>query len=404
MAFRPPAPNWWRVQVSSGRTLLVLSPQSTPTEIQIPSDLLPSDGRFGSGPSRVRPEAARALAEAADSYLGTSHRRQGVKSVVARIQSGLRHLFSLPDDWQVVLGNGGTTTFWDTAAACLIERRSEHLAFGEFSSRFAAVVAAAPHLEAPEVIEATPGSRPDAKALPGIDAYCFTHNETSTGVQAPVDKPGGADAGSLVLVDATSAAGGIDVDLVAAGVDAYYFAPQKVFAADGGLWIALLSPAALERAGRLAAADGRWVPASLDLVQAADNSAKGQTVNTPALATLFLMCHQLEWMVESGGLAWSAARCAESSSHLYEWAEKSDFASPFVADPAHRSPVTVTIDLDESVPADDLCAALRANGIVDLEGYRKLGRNQIRIATFPATPPDDIRALSACIDFVASRI
>lgn len=372
--------------------------------IEIPRELLPSDGRFGSGPSRVRPEAARALAAAANGYLGTSHRRDGVKSVVGRIQSGLRSLFALPDDWQVVLGNGGTTTFWDTAAACLIERRSEHLAFGEFSSRFASVVSAAPHLDSPEVIESAPGTRPDPKALPGIDAYCFTHNETSTGVRAPVDKPDGGDPGSLVLVDATSAAGGMEVDLVASEVDAYYFAPQKVFAADGGLWIALLSPAALDRARRLVSQEGRWVPASLDLVQAADNSEKGQTVNTPALATLFLMCDQLEWMLENGGLGWAAARCAESSSHLYEWAEKSDLAQPFVENPDHRSPVTVTIDLADSLRADDLCAALRANGIVDLEGYRKLGRNQIRIATFPATPPDDVRALSSCIDFVASRI
>ena len=375
-----------------------------PTEIKIPADLLPSDGRFGSGPSRVRPEAARALAEAADGYLGTSHRREGVKSVVARIQLGLRELFGLPDNWHVVLGNGGTTTFWDTAAACLIERRSAHLAFGEFSSRFAAVVAAAPHLDAPEVIEATPGSRPDPKALPGIDAYCLTHHETSTGVWAPVVKPEGADTDSLVLVDATSAAGGIEVDLAGAGVDAYYFAPQKVFAADGGLWLALLSPVGLDRARSLAGRGDRWVPASLNLVQAAENSAKGQTVNTPALATLFLLHDQLEWMLENGGLRWSAARCAESSSHLYEWAGKSDVAAPFVRDPEHRSPITVTIDLDDSVPADDLCAALRANGIVDLEGYRKLGRNQIRIATFPATPPEDIRALSACIDFIAAGI
>lgn len=373
-------------------------------KIEIPSDLLPSDGRFGSGPSRVRPEAARALAEAADGYLGTSHRRDGVKSVVRQIQAGLRQLFSLPDEWQVVLGNGGTTTFWDTAAACLIDRHSEHLAFGEFSSRFAGVVAAAPHLEAPEVIEAAPGSRPDAKALPHIDAYCLTHNETSTGVWAPVLRPDGAHPSSLVLVDATSAAGGIEVDLAGAGADAYYFAPQKVFAADGGLWLALLSPAALERARTLVAQTDRWVPASLDLVAAADNSAKGQTVNTPALATLFLTRHQLEWMLESGGLAWAAARCRESSAYLYDWAEKSDFAQPFVNDPEHRSPVTVTVDLADSVPADDLCAALRANGIVDLEGYRKLGRNQIRIATFPATPPEDIRALSACIDFVAARL
>ena len=373
-------------------------------DVKIPADLLPEDGRFGSGPSRVRPEAARALAEAADRYLGTSHRRPGVKSVVGRVRAGMAELFDLPEGWQVVLGNGGTTTFWDAAAACLIERRSEHLAFGEFSSRFASVVGATPHLSEPEVLEAEPGSRPEAKALPGIDAYCFTHNETSTGVQAPVTKPAGADDGSLVLVDATSAAGGMEVDLAAEGVDVYYFAPQKVFAADGGLWLALASPAALDRARALVGQEGRWVPASLDLVQAADNSEKDQTVNTPSLATLFLVANQTEWLLENGGLAWAAARCAESSSHLYDWAERSDFATPFVKERTHRSPVTVTIDLDESLPADDVCAALRANGIVDLEGYRKLGRNQIRIATFPATPPDDVRALSACLDFVASAL
>ena len=374
--------------------------------IEIPRELLPEDGRFGSGPSRVRPEAAERLAKAANLYLGTSHRRTDVKSVVGRIRADLRHLFSLPEGWEVVLGNGGTTAFWDAAAACLVERRSEHLSFGEFSSRFAGVIADAPHLESPEVIEAPPGSRPDAKAIPGIDSYCLTHNETSTGVCAPVVKPEGADDSSLVLVDATSAAGGIDIDLAAAGIDAYYFAPQKVFAADGGLWIALMSPAALDRARQLVGAkgNGRWVPASLDLVQAADNSAKDQTLNTPSLATLFLMCDQLEWMVENGGLPWSVARCAESSSHVYQWAEASDFASPFVANPGHRSPVTVTVDLDDSLSADDLCGALRANGIVDLEGYRKLGRNQIRIATFPATPPEDIVCLTACIDFVADAL
>lgn len=315
-------------------------------------------------------------------------------------------LFDLPDGWQVVLENDGTTTFWDTAAACLIERRSEHLSFGEFSARFAGVVADAPHLDVPEVISAEPGARPDAKAVPGVDSYCLTHNETSTGVWAPVTKPAGADDGSLVLVDATSAAGGMEIDLPGTQVDAYYFAPQKVFAADGGLWIAVLSPAAIDRAREVVDAQpgGRWIPASLDLVQAIDNSEKDQTVNTPALATLFFVCHQLEWILESGGLSWAAARCAESSSHLYGWADASGYAEPFVASPEHRSPVTVTIDIDESIPADDLCAALRANGIVDLEGYRKLGRNQIRIATFPATPPDDIRALSACIDFVASAL
>jgi phosphoserine aminotransferase len=376
-----------------------------PTDIRIPADLLPSDGRFGSGPSRVRPEAARALAAAADGYLGTSHRRSGVKSVVGRLRAGIRGLFALPDDWEVVLGNGGTSAFWDAAACSLIESRSFHLAFGEFSSRFASVTAGAPHLGEPEVESSDPGTRPEARAVAGVDAYCFTHNETSTGVCAPVTRPAGADEGSLVLVDATSAAGGIEVDLVD-GVDVYYFAPQKVLAADGGLWLAAMSPAALDRARRLTTdrPGGRWVPPFLDLAKAAEESSKDQTVNTPALATIFLATDQVEWINQSGGLAWAAKRCAEASGHLYDWAEKSDFASPFVAEPDERSPVTVTIDLDDSVPADDLCAALRANGIVDLEGYRKLGRNQIRVATFPATPPSDAEALTACLDFVAPHL
>jgi len=374
--------------------------------VQIPAEMLPSDGRFGSGPSRVRPEAVDALSSAAGTYLGTSHRRPGVKSVVGRLRSGVRELLSLPDDWEVVLGNGGTSAFWDAAAASLIESRSFHLAFGEFSARFGTVAAEAPHLQAPVVESAEPGTRPEARAVAGVDSYCFTHNETSTGVVAPVARPDLADEGALVLVDATSAAGGIDVDIAAEGVDVYYFAPQKVLASDGGLWLAAMSPAALERANRVTAdrPGGRWIPSFLNLAKAIDESAKNQTVNTPALATVLLAAEQVDWVLGSGGLAWAAKRCAESSGHLYRWADSSEYAQPFVTKTDERSPVTVTIDLAERLDADVLCSVLRANGIVDLEGYRKLGRNQIRVATFPATPPSDVEALTACIDYLAERL
>jgi phosphoserine aminotransferase len=366
--------------------------------IRIPADLLPADGRFGSGPSKVRPEAVAALAEAAPRYLGTSHRQAGVRSVVGRLRAGLRELFSLPEGYAVVLGNGGTTAFWDVATFCLVESRSEHLSFGEFSSKFAAAAKAAPHLADPEVIASAPGTHPDPVARDDVDAYALTHNETSTGVAMPIRRPEGAD--GLVLVDATSAAGGIPVD--ATQFDAYYFAPQKCFAADGGLWVALLSPAAQERALRLARS--RWVPAFLDLAIAMENSEKDQTYNTPALATLFLFAEQLDWMLEHGGLAFAAARSAASAEILYGWAEASSYATPFVRSAEQRSPVVGTIDFDPSVDAATVAKVLRDNGVVDTEPYRKLGRNQLRIAMFPAVDPEDVRALTACIDHVVEAL
>jgi phosphoserine aminotransferase len=372
----------------------------TVPDIRIPADLLPEDGRFGSGPSRVRPAAVRALAEVADGYLGTSHRQSTVRNQVGRLRQGLRELFALPDGWEVVLGNGGTTSFWDAALFGLVESRSQHLVFGEFSGKFAAAVEAAPHLEAPDVIETPPGDHPDPVARAGIDAYCLTHNETSTGVAAPVRRPRGGDAGSLVLVDATSAAGGIEWE--PAEADVYEFAPQKGLASEGGLWLAACSPAALERIERLAGS-GRWIPASLDLAIALDNSRKDQTYNTPALATVFLAAEQVDWILAQGGLAWAAARCRESAGHLYDWAGERPFATPFVADPAKRSPVVTTIDFD-GIDAATIAAVLRANGIVDTEPYRKLGRNQLRIAVFPATPPSDVRLLTAAIDHVVGEL
>ena len=375
---------------------------STPTpEIPIPRDLLPGDGRFGSGPSKVRPESVAALAEAASSYLGTSHRRDGVRSVVRRVRQGLSALFAVPEGYEVVLGNGGATQFWDVATACLIDEHSQHLCFGEFSAKFAAVVRAAPHLSDPEVIESATGTHPEAVGRPGVDTYALTHNETSTGVRMEVRRPEGADDGSLVLVDATSAAGGMEVDPLA--FDAYYFSPQKCFAAEAGLWLAICSPAAIERAKR-PRNDGRWIPASLDLDTAIENSRLDQTYNTPALASLFLLAEQVEWMRERGGLSWAAARCRESSGILYEWAEKADYAQPFVADPSERSPVVGTIDLDPALDADTVSGVLRQNGIVDTESYRKLGRNQLRIALFPAIEPSDVAALTACIDHVAAKL
>ena len=370
-------------------------------QITIPPDRLPADGRFGSGPSKVRTEALAALAATGASYMGTSHRRPGVRSVVGRVRAGLATLFNLPEGYEVVLGNGGSTAFWDAAAFGLIERRSQHLSFGEFSSKFAAAVAGAPHLEPPDVIMSEPGTAPEVKAHPGIDVYALTHNETSTGVAAPVQRPADADEGALVVVDATSAAGGMRVD--PAECDAYYFAPQKCFASDGGLWLALCSPATLERIARLSTA-GRWSPPSLSLPLAVDNSRADQTYNTPALATLFLLADQIEWMNGRGGLEWAAGRCDASSAILYGWADDHSLASPFVADPALRSTVTVTIDFDESVSADTIAKVLRQNGIVDTESYRKLGRNQLRIACFPAVDPDDVVQLTRAIDFVIDAL
>ncbi len=370
--------------------------------ITIPADLLPRDGRFGCGPSKVRPEALADLAATGTSYLGTSHRQDTVKSMVGRLRAGLGSFFSLPDGYEVVLGNGGATCFWDAATFGLIERRSQHLVCGEFSSKFAEAAAAAPHLDRPSVIESAPGTRPVARAEEGVDAYCLVHNETSTGVSMPIGRPAGTAAadGQLVLVDATSGAGGLPVDVRES--DAYYFAPQKCFAADGGLWVALLSPAAVDRVGRIAAS-GRWIPASMDLGLALDNSRKDQTYNTPALATVFLFVHQLEWMLEQGGLAWATGRCAASSTIVYDWADRRPWANPFVADPAHRSAVVATIDLD-GVDATTVSAVLRSNGIVDTDSYRKLGRNQLRLGLFPAVEPADVEALTACIDHVVERL
>jgi phosphoserine aminotransferase len=367
-------------------------------DIVIPPHLLPADGRFGCGPSKVRPEQLAHLQASAE-LLGTSHRQKPVKSLVGRVRGGLSELFRLPDGYEVVLGNGGSTAFWDAAAFSLIERRSENLTFGEFGAKFAKA-AAAPHLEAPHVVDAPGGSRAEVEIVEGVDVYAWPHNETSTGVMAPVARVHG-DAGALTVIDATSAAGGIDID--ASETDVYYFAPQKNFASDGGLWFALMSPAAIERIERIAAS-GRWIPEFLSLKNAVDNSRLDQTLNTPAISTLLLMEAQLDWMNANGGLAFADARTRESSGHLYAWAEERAFAMPFVTDAAHRSQVVVTIDFDERVDAARVASVLRANGIVDTEPYRKLGRNQLRVATFTAIDPDDVRALTAAIDYVVEAL
>ena len=372
--------------------------ESTP-DIRIPVDLLPRDGRFGSGPSKVRREEVDALAATGTTYLGTSHRQATVRFIVAALRNGIAELLSLPDGYEVALGNGGTTAFWDAATFGLIEQRSQHLSYGEFSSKFAACAAAAPHLGDPEIIESRPGTVPTPKANPDVDAYCFTHNETSTGVAVAPVRPEGAE--GLVLVDATSAAGGLRFDTTQ--VDAYYFAPQKALASDGGLWLAALSPGAVERIERISAGD-RWVPAFLDLGIALDNSRKDQTYNTPALATIFLAVQQIEWVLHNGGLPFAAGRCDRSAEILYGWAESRDYATPFVADPAIRSPVVATVDLGDAIPAATVSAVLRENLVVDTESYRKLGRNQLRIAMFPAIDPEDIEALTRCIDYVVERL
>jgi phosphoserine aminotransferase len=368
-------------------------------DIAIPAELLPRDGRFGSGPSKVRTEDVGALAGTGTTYLGTSHRQGTVRFMVAALRNGIAELLSLPDGYEVAIGNGGTTAFWDAATFGLIDHRSQHLSYGEFSSKFAACAAAAPHIGDPEIIESAPGTAPTPKANPDVDAYCFTHNETSTGVAVPPVRLEGAE--GLVLVDATSAAGALRFD--AAQVDAYYFAPQKALASDGGLWLAALSPAAVERIERIAAGD-RWIPAFLDLGIALDNSRKDQTYNTPALATIFLAVQQIEWVLHNGGLPFAAGRCDRSAEILYGWAESTDFATAFVADPAIRSHVVATIDLDDAIPAATVSAVLRQNLVVDTESYRKLGRNQLRIAMFPAIDPEDIEALTHCIDYVVDRL
>lgn len=370
-------------------------------DLTIPEHLRPRDGRFGSGPSRVRPEQLAHLTSIARTVLGTSHRQAPVRSIVGGLRSGLGELFSLPEGYEVVLGNGGSTAFWDIAALGLVRERAQHLVFGEFSGKFAAVTTKAPFLCDPDVRSAEPGGLATTRALAGIDAYAWPHNETSTGVMAPVVRPTGADEDALVLVDATSGAGGLPVDITQ--TDAYYFAPQKSFASDGGLWFAVLSPAAIARAEQIAATD-RWIPDFLSLTTAIENSRKDQTLNTPAVATLALMAEQVRWMNESGGLAFTSARTAESSSRIHDWATKGAETSLFVADPAARSQVVTTVDFADGVDAAALAATLRHNGILDVEPYRKLGRNQLRIATFPAVEPDDVSALLACIDYVVDRL
>lgn len=365
--------------------------------IVIPSELLPGDGRFGCGPSKVRTETVAGLDRIAPGYLGTSHRRDGVRSMVGRVRTGLAALFSLPDGYEVLLGNGGASLFFDAAAYSLIEHRSQHLVFGEFSSKFADS-ATAPHLAAPEIIKAPPGTHPESVPNPGVDVYGLTHNETSTGVALPIRRPA---ADGLVVVDGTSAAGGMRVD--ATQFDCYFFAPQKAFAADGGLWLALCSPAAVERILRIHGS-GRYIPSILSLAVGLENSRLNQTYNTPALASLYFLADTIEWMLASGGLEWAASRCDTSAGILYGWAEASGYATPFVTDPAQRSHTVATIDFDPQVDAAAVAAALRANGIVDTEPYRKLARNQLRIAVFPAIPPDDVQRLTACIDYVVAAL
>jgi phosphoserine aminotransferase len=367
-------------------------------DTRLPAALRPHDGRFGSGPSKVRDEAVAALSDAAHGFLGTSHRREGVRSVVRRIRGGLRELFSLPDDHEVLLGNGGSTLFWDAAAFGLIERRSSHLVLGEFSSKFAAVAKAAPHLDDPQVRETAPGAPPQLFETIEGDVYAYPHNETSTGVMVPLHRPAGSDA--LVLVDGTSGAAGMRIE--PSSFDVYYFAPQKAFASDGGLWLALCSPRAIERIDRITAT-GRWTPPTLDLSIALDNSRQDQTYNTPALATLFLLDQQLQWMLANGGLEFAASRCDMSAGILYGWAEAHEHATPFVGEASARSHVTATIDFDDAVDAAALASSLRANGIVDVEPYRKLGRNQLRIALFPAIDPDDVATLTQAIDYLIDR-
>jgi phosphoserine aminotransferase len=369
--------------------------------ISIPRDLLPADGRFGCGPSKIRPEAVNALNAVSSTYLGTSHRQATVQFTVSQLRNGLAEMFALPDGYEIVLGNGGSTTFWDVATFGLIERRSQHLSFGEFSSKFAAAAKSAPHLDDPEIIESAPGTHPQAHATDGVDTYALTHNETSTGVSMELQRPAGIADDALVVVDATSAAGGLRFE--PSHVDVYYFAPQKCLGSDGGLWLAAVSPRAIERIERLAAS-GRWTPASLDLSIALENSRKDQTYNTPALATIFLAVQQVEWVNNNGGLEWAASRSDRSADTMYSWAERADYTTPFVAEPAERSHVVATIDLDEGIDATVVSKVLRANGIVDTESYRKLGRNQLRMAMFPAIEPSDVEALTHCIDHVVASL
>jgi phosphoserine aminotransferase len=371
-----------------------------PATLNLPAELRPADGRFGCGPSKVRPEQLARLAGDGAAVMGTSHRQKPVKSLVGRVRAGLRELFSLPEGYEVVLGNGGTTAFWDAAAFGLVRERAQHFTYGEFSSKFATVTKGAPFLADPIVVKADPGSAPEIAYQQGADLVGWAHNETSTGVAVPVVRPAGSD-GALVAIDATSGAGGLPVN--AEDFDVYYFAPQKCFASDGGLWLALMSPAALERVAEIGASD-RWVPEFLSLTTALDNSTKDQTYNTPSVATLFLLADQIEWMLEQGGLAWTTARTAESSSRLYTWAETTSYTTPYVTDPKHRSQVVGTIDFSDEVDAAAVAKVLRANGVVDVEPYRKLGKNQLRVGMFPAIDPDDVTALTKSIEWVVDHL
>ena len=369
--------------------------------INIPSDLLPSDGRFGAGPSKIRPNQIENLVKVSGTYLGTSHRQNTVKNEVARTQSGLNKLFTLPEGYEVVLGNGGSTAFWEIATFSLIRDRAQFLTFGEFGSKFASSAIAASHLGDQSVVKSEPGGAPEFRAESGIDAYCSPHNETSTGVAISPYRPVGIDEDALVIVDATSAAGGLAVNL--SEVDVYYFSPQKCFGSDGGLWVALMSPRAIKRAEDIKAS-GRYIPAFLDLITAVENSRLNQTYNTPALATIFLMNEQIDWFNENGGLNWCISRTSESSKAIYDWAEKSDFATPYVLDPKKRSGVVATINFVDDIDATVISKILRRHGIVDVEPYRKLGKNQLRISVFPAVEPDDVKSLLKCIDFIVAQL
>jgi phosphoserine aminotransferase len=371
------------------------------SEIVIPAELLPVDGRFGAGPSKVRPEQIQALVEKSVSIMGTSHRQKPVKNEVAALRAGLAEMFTLPAGYEVVIGNGGTTAFWEIATFGLLRDRAQFLTFGEFGSKFASSANAAPFLGEQTVIKSEPGDAPVFAPEPGLDAYCTPHNETSTGVAIPPVRPAGADKDALVLIDATSGAGGLPVDL--SQVDVYYFSPQKCFASDGGLFVAIMSPAAIARAEEIKAS-GRYIPAFLDLMTAIENSRLDQTYNTPALATILMMNEQIKWFNANGGLDWCVSRTKESSDAIYDWATASSYATPFVADPAKRSQVVATVDFDESIDAEVVAKVLRANGVVDTEPYRKLGRNQLRISVFPAVEPSDVRQLLKCIDFVIAQL
>jgi phosphoserine aminotransferase len=379
-----------------------MSQAADPLTLELPAELKPSDGRFGCGPSKVRPEQLAALASKGAELLGTSHRQKPVKSLVGRVRAGLRELFGLPDGYEVVLGNGGTTAFWDAAAFGLVRERAQHLAYGEFSAKFAKVTDGAPFLGKSTIVQAEPGDAPETTIVDdAVDVIGWAHNETSTGVMVPVTRPAGAN-NPLVLIDATSGAGGLPVNITDA--DVYYFAPQKCFASDGGLWIALMSPAAQQRVAELAADETRWIPEFLSLSTALDNSVKDQTYNTPAVATLFLFAEQIDWVNANGGLDWAVSRTTDSSDRLYSWAERAEYAVPFVTDPQRRSLVVGTVDFTADVDAALVAKVLRANGIVDVEPYRKLGRNQLRVGMFPAIEPDDVTALTRCVDWVVERL